>query len=96
MTTPCQKPEYLDRATVEAMIAEAVAAERERSDQAIAGVMLAFGGAAQAIEGMANALLQAEETLELHSGILGPMAEVFAAGMGLTEAAEAPAETVSN
>ncbi len=58
--------------------------------------MLALGGAAQAMEGMADALLQAEQTLELHAGLIGPMAEVFAAGLDLTQAAEAPAETAPN
>ncbi len=90
------RPEYLDRAAVEAMIADAVAAERVRSEQVTAGLLLAFGGAAQAMEGMADALLQAEQTLELHAGLIGPMAEVFAAGLDLTQAAEAPAETAPN
>ena len=90
------RPDYLTRAAVESMIAEAVGVERARSDQALAGVMLALGGAGQAMEGMADALLQAEQTIELHAGLLGPMAEVFAAGLDLTQAAEAPAETAPN
>ena len=93
---PRKRPAHLDRAAVEAMIATAIAVERERSDQAIAGLALALGGAAQAMEGMADALLQAEQTLELHAGILGPMAEVLATGLELTQAAEAPAETAPN
>ncbi len=90
------RPTYLDRAAVGAMIAEAVGVERARSDQALAGVMLALGGAAQAMEGMADALLQAEQTLELHDGLLRSMAEIVATGLDLTQAAEAPAETAPN
>ena len=72
-------PTYLDRATVEAMIAEAVAVERERSEKAIASVMLALGGAAQALDMMGDALADAGRALDQHAGLIGPMAEAFAA-----------------
>ena len=96
MTITRMTPEYLTRAEAESMIAAAIEAERARSDQALAAVMLALGGAAQAMDGMGYALLQAEQTIELHAGLIGPMAEVFAAGLDLTQAAEAPAETAPN
>ena len=90
------RPEYLDRAAVEAMIAEAIATERARSDQALVGAMLALGAVGQAMPSMADALLQAEQTLELHDGLLRSMAEIVATGLDLTQAAEAPAETAPN
>ena len=96
MTITRKTPEYLTRAEAESMIAAAIEAERARSDQALAAVMLALGGAAQAMEGMADALLQAEQTLELHDGLLRSMAEIVATGLDLTQAAEAPAETAPN
>ena len=96
MTARNPKPTALTRAEVEAMIAEAVAAERARNDQALAGVMLALGGAAQAMGEMADALMAAGDTLDRHSTLLEPMAAAFAAGVAMEDAAEAPAETAPN
>ena len=87
------RPVFLTRDEVVEMIAEAVAAERARSDQALAGVMLALGGAAQALDRLGDAVEEAGRTLDVHAGLIGPMAECFAAGLDLNQAAEAPAET---
>ena len=46
MTPPRKRPEYLDRSAVEAMIAEAVKAERERSDKVMGASSAAHGGQA--------------------------------------------------
>ena len=90
MTVRKPRPEPLDRATVEAMIAEAVAAERARSDQALAGVMLALGGAAQSMDQIGEAMAEVAQTLDLHEELIRPMANAFAAGLDDVDAADSP------
>ena len=91
MHTPRKpRPTYITRADAEAMIAEAVAAERTRNEQALAGLLLALGGAGQAMGEMAEALADAGRTLDLHASLIGPMADAFAAGADMAAAAEAP------
>ena len=88
-TTRKTRPEYLTRGEAETLIADAIGAERERSERAMAAVMLALGGAAQALDRLGDAVVEAGRTLDLHSSLIGPMAEAYAAGMDMTEASGA-------
>lgn len=89
-TTRKPRPEYLTLDEVAEMIAEAVAVERARNDQALAGVMLALGATAQSLEATGDVIIDMRQVLNRHTDFIDPMAAAFAASLGLDTASRLP------
>lgn len=92
MTNRKPAAELLTRTDAEAMIAEAVAKERERNDRVVAGLMLAFGEAVKVIDQAGDAIVEQSRTIARHGAFLEPLAAMVAAGLGVSEATESASD----